>query len=129
MWQAISTSIKNSSPTHNCIYLTCFLVALLHFILHARLHQRSSKLSTPRRCHGDSQFNFGASYADAHTGQELHRQHVGSKPLPDDNDVCMCCAVLDGTVHPLTATTLSFLKRLFTYRSALQILFFDSSDR
>ncbi|KAL0036401.1 hypothetical protein WJX77_006182 [Trebouxia sp. C0004] len=31
--------------------------------------------------------------------------------------------VPDGTVHPLTATTLSFLKRLFTYKSALHILF------
>ena len=41
----------------------------------------------------------------------------------------LCCAVADGTVHPLTATTLSFLKRLFTYKSALQILFSGSPDR
>lgn len=39
----------------------------------------------------------------------------------------MCSAVSDGTVHPLIATTLSFLKRLLTYKSALQILFADSS--
>ncbi|KXZ53823.1 hypothetical protein GPECTOR_6g741 [Gonium pectorale] len=31
--------------------------------------------------------------------------------------------MLDGTVHPICATTLSFLKRLFTYPNALTLLF------
>ncbi|GIM12723.1 hypothetical protein Vretimale_15897 [Volvox reticuliferus] len=31
--------------------------------------------------------------------------------------------MLDGTVHPMCATTLSFLKRLFTYPNALTLLF------
>ena len=44
------------------------------------------------------------------------------------NSIVCNAAVADGTVHPLTATTLSFLKRLFIYRSALHILFQDSSS-
>ncbi|KAK9812710.1 hypothetical protein WJX72_002444 [[Myrmecia] bisecta] len=36
--------------------------------------------------------------------------------------------VPDGTVHPLSAYTLSFLKRLFTYDSAMPILFGDASS-
>lgn len=31
----------------------------------------------------------------------------------------------DGTVHPLTAYTLSFLKRLFTYESSINVLFLE----
>eukprot|EP00198_Chlamydomonas_reinhardtii_P013432 XP_001702769.1 component of the exocyst complex [Chlamydomonas reinhardtii] len=34
--------------------------------------------------------------------------------------------MLDGTVHPICATTLSFLKRLFTYPNALSLLFAPS---
>ena len=33
--------------------------------------------------------------------------------------------VADGTVHPLTAYSLSFLKRLFTYESSITVLFAD----
>lgn len=33
--------------------------------------------------------------------------------------------VPDGTVHPLTAYSLSFLKRLFTYESSITVLFAD----
>ncbi len=32
-------------------------------------------------------------------------------------------AVVDGTVHPLSAYTLSFLKRMFTFDSALRVIF------
>ena len=33
----------------------------------------------------------------------------------------------DGTVHPLTAYSLSFLKRLFTYESSISVLFVETS--
>lgn len=46
----------------------------------------------------------------------------------DQKILFVMVAVADGTVHPLTATTLSFLKRLFIYRSALHILFQDTSS-
>lgn len=46
----------------------------------------------------------------------------------DHKILVVMAAVADGTVHPLTATTLSFLKRLFIYRSALHILFQDTSS-
>jgi Exo70 exocyst complex subunit len=36
-----------------------------------------------------------------------------------------CQQVADGTVHPLTAYSLSFLKRLFTYESSITVLFAD----
>ena len=34
----------------------------------------------------------------------------------------------DGTVHPLAAYTLGFLKRLFTYESSVLVLFADAAD-
>lgn len=35
----------------------------------------------------------------------------------------------DGTVHPHTAYTLSFLKRLFTYESSISVLFLESPSQ
>ena len=36
--------------------------------------------------------------------------------------------VADGTVHPLAAYTLGYLKRMFTYESSIPILFGDGAS-
>ncbi|PNG99711.1 hypothetical protein TSOC_014505, partial [Tetrabaena socialis] len=50
---------------------------------------------------------------------------VGSRGGPGGaaSDAASKLTMLDGTVHPICATTLSFLKRLFTHSNALTLLF------
>lgn len=43
------------------------------------------------------------------------RRHMSFGELLAPLFLSVCAKVVDGTVHPLTAATLSFLRRLFTY--------------
>ena len=65
----------------------------------------------------------GSSSRCAHTAQLL-MTYVSKHCNQQGGGLCSS-QVADGTVHPLTAYSLSFLKRLFTYESSITVLFAD----